>query len=481
MTSLLSGWLDQAQSASDRPALHFKGQAISRGEFWHRVARRCQAFRQAGVSKGDRVAIVLRKGPVAVECAVAAMLSGAIAVPVDVTTTRERIAAILRDVEPRVVIEDETLPETAATMPRLPVPEGADDAMILMTSGTTGAPKGIVLSHGNLSAFSDWAVQTFSLSANDHFLNIAPLHFDLAVLDVLTALRLGARVTIAEETATLFPAHLAALLEASQASVLYTVPTLLCALETKGGLETRDLAALRWVLFAGEPFPPAALGRLMKVLPQAKMANLFGPTETNVISCKILDTPPPPDDLPNIGRPCLHSKITIRDEQGEECPRGETGEICVSGPTVMRGYWRRPELTAARFRNSGELRTGDFGFVGEDNDLRFTGRRDRQVKLRGYRIELQAVELAAAQIEGVAAAAATVSADRQSLCLHVVMENPQLTDTDLLKKMALCLPRREVPDLIKRYVMLPTGSTGKIDYRALAEIHNDTIAEHLGA
>jgi len=480
MTSLLSGWLEQARGAGEQPALHFKGETLSSAVFWSGVARRYESFRQAGIGTGDRVAIALRKGPVAVECAVAAMLAGAIAVPVDVTSSPERIAAILRDIEPRLVVEDEEAADTSATIrgslgPDLPVPDASAEAMILMTSGTTGDPKGIVLTHGNLAAFSDWAVETFGLSSGDHFLNIAPLHFDLAVLDVLTALRIGAQVTIAEETATLFPAHLAALLEKSRASVLYTVPTLLAALETKGALASRDLEALRWVLFAGEPFPPAALGRLMQALPQARFANLFGPTETNVITCKLVDAAPTPEDLPNIGRPCPHSIVTIRDENGKECPHGETGEICVSGPTVMRGYWRKPELTAARYWKDGQFRTGDFGFVSPDNDLCFIGRRDRQVKLRGFRIELQAVELVAAQLEGVANAAATVSSDGQSLCLHVVTGDAQLTDADVLKKLAFRLPRREVPDLIMRYVMLPTGTTGKIDYRALAKIHHDAI------
>ena len=512
MTLLVDDCVRQAGSAGPQPLIDFKTDSFAASEVWNGVAARIDQFRAAGLARGDRVAILMRKGPGAIEALLAALMLGAIAVPIDPKSPASRAAAMISDVEPAIAVAEEDLwravlqsnvvlpgigrtittspdrPAASAGLNRafgadLPPLAAQDAALILMTSGTTGPPKGVTITHGNITAFSDWAIDHFALSAEDRFLNVAPLHFDLALLDVLTALRLGARVTVTDDASAMFPAHLAGLIERHRITVLYTVPTVLRAMVSRGGLKDRKRDTLRWILYAGETYPPAALRELMAAVPSARFANLFGPTETNVISCKIIEQPPGLDEPPNIGSPCSHGSVTICDEFGRQVEGGTLGEICVTGPTVMQGYWRRRDLTGDRYFSDrpGLFRTGDYGYSDGQGEIRFCGRRDRQVKLLGHRVELQNVEAAAATCANVSAAAVTFCDRGETLCLHVAMKPPaRLDETGLRRELNVHLSRRELPHFIVDYRLLPTTSTGKIDLRALSVKHANLLAEGHG-
>jgi acyl-CoA synthetase (AMP-forming)/AMP-acid ligase II len=346
--------------------------------------------------------------------------------------------------------------------------EPDDAALILMTSGSTGVPKGVVASHRNISAFSDWAINTFGLTKSDRFASIAPLHFDLSVLDVMTSIRIGASVRLIGEQEAVFPVELVNVLQSDATSILYTVPTTLQRMLQHGKLGQLDIPALRLVLFAGEIYPAPALCSLMNALPRPRFANLYGPSETNVVACKILDKPPQQDEMPNIGQACDHSLLIICDEHGTECAPGQTGEICVRGPTVMQGYWRRPELTdACYFENQRDLfRTGDFGYLDSYGDIRFVGRRDRQIKLAGYRIDLGEIEAITMQSRLVEAAAALVK--EEAITLHVVPVNTgTFKPVELNKWLRQKLPRYALPGRIVQHRSFPMTATGKVDYKQL--------------
>ena len=504
MTGVLRDFAARAAGAGDEPALSCAREVWSAREFWDAVHFRAGQLRASGVERGDRVTIALRKGPEAVAWLFASLLCGAIAVPLDRRAPASRLTALLADLDPAAALFDApTLARFESSGGRLPgagqlilseppaIPSDSevdrfagpplaaeDPAMILMTSGTTGDPKGIVLSHGNIAAFSDWALEVFGLGRGDRFLNIAPLHFDLSLLDILTGLRIGAQVVLAEEGDALFPARLCQLAEEHRISVLYTVPTILQAMVARGGLATRALPGLRWVLFAGEVYPPPALARLIAAVPQARFANLFGPTETNVIAWTEVEHAPATVEAPNIGSACAHSRIEICDAQGAPVGPGETGEICVAGPTVMLGYWNQPELTRERYfagRND-IFRTGDFGFRDAAGDIRFVGRQDRQAKLRGHRVELGAIEVRALALDGVAAAAATVCDAGQSLCLHVAAQpEATLSQAGLRRALSLVLPPHEVPSCFIFYEDWPTTSSGKCDMARLDANHRSLL------
>ena len=499
MSRIVDDLIARAQAAGDEAALAWKDGAIPGRRFWDGVAGRAESLSRSGVAQGDRVAIWLPKGPATVETLFAVMINGAIAVPIDPGFPAARATAVLGEIGPAMLVTDgkrrDMLAGGAVERSRVVVTDamegsepggdplarkaiGEDDpAMILMTSGSTGTPKGIVLTHGNLAAFSDWAIGQFGLTREDRFFSLAPLHFDLSLLDVLTSQRLGASVYLVGETEALFPGPVAMALERQRATVFYSVPTTLQRLLSHGGLADRDLGALRWLLFAGEVFPAPVLAALMEAVPEPGYANLYGPTETNVVSCKLLDAAPELGEKPNVGLPCPHSDISIRDEHGNKLATGETGEICVAGPTVTQGYWRRPDLTASAFSDAPDrlYHTGDYGYFDEAGDLRYLGRRDRQAKLRGYRVELEEVELTAMDTGLVEGAVATVADG--ALCLHVVAHDPKaFAPSALTRALAERLPRYALPDRVEMHEAFPTTSSGKVDMQALAECAGGTDA-----
>jgi amino acid adenylation domain-containing protein len=503
LTGILRDFARRFEEADDSCALRLGAQGVSQKEFWSLVHARAHDLARRGAGKGDRVCLYMAKGPTAVGWLFACLLSGVIAVPLDRKAPARRLDATLAEVSPILTVFDDVSLKRFEKLGCNALPEDrrlqcageiafhgdefegpdlgpGDPALILMTSGTTGDPKGIVLTHRNLEAFSDWAIDTFGLSSGDRFLNIAPLHFDLSLLDVMTALRIGAEVVIAGEADTLFPAKLCGLLNEHAVSVIYTVPTILQAMVAKGGLAAHEPESLRWVLFAGEPYPAPALEQLMAALPRARFANLFGPTETNVITWKEMVAGEIGDGPPNIGAACSHASVGLRGADGDPVPHGEIGEICVAGPTVMQGYWNRDYATRARYfaSDDGVFRTGDYGFLDEGGDIRFTGRRDAQVKLRGNRIELGGIEAAALAIEGVNAAAATVCDAGQTLCLHLAAEEGAGLSRDaLLRGLSRRLPAHELPQHFIFYAKWPTTSSGKSDVRSLRKNHHALLTK----
>ncbi|MCA1749202.1 MAG: AMP-binding protein [Sphingomonadales bacterium] len=498
MALLIEDALGRLGDGGETEALVWRDGIRTEREFAAAVGSRAGHFRTRGLKPGDRVLISLPKGPVAVECLFATLACGGIAVPVDPSTPPERLRAILSEIAPFCILADGPLDGVTPGEPvdRLqldpfaagqggaadgfaPVSVSGDDvALVLMTSGSTGTPKGIAITHANITAFSDWAIASFGLTAADRFISIAPLHFDLSVLDILTSRRIGAMAYLADRPETLFPGQLTEAIETHRISILYTVPTALRLMHSHGGLAARSLGALRWIFYAGEVYPPRQLAALMADVPTPRYANLYGPTETNVICCDLLDGPPTEHAPPSIGRPCSHSEISICDQSGGRVETGERGEICVAGPTVMAGYWRRPDLTrSCYFEGDGTVfRTGDLGFTDEQGAIRFLGRRDRQVKIRGHRVELpeiEAVALASGLVDSAAATVADPGENNGSLWLHVGVEDGSHFDPSQLNGfLADRLTGPSMPDRICARRRMPVTPTGKLDLAALQAEHH---------
>lgn len=441
----------------------------------------------AGLAPGDRVAILARKSAETIAAFLGASLTGIVFVPLDNKAAPDYWRAVMSDLQVRALLTDRAmaadtfspirvLPLVAA--PGEPVSGNAtvsmlarrrtthDDAYILPTSGSTGRPKGVLLSHTNALSFVDWAIREIELQPDDAVLGIAPFQFDLSVFDIYAALQRRARLVLAPELAATFPGLIVEAIEVNRVSVLYTVPTVLRTLLDTGALAGDAVASLRVIIYAGEPFPAPALARVMRALPNVSFYNFFGPTETNVCLAHRLTAPPADGAEVPIGTAASFADIRLVDPAGAEVAAGAIGEILVDGPTVMKGY-----ITANGFMPAPRpFATGDFARRGPDDALYFCGRRDQQVKVRGMRIELPAVDDALLTYPGVSEAATFVIG--QDLVACVGARDP----IDEAALAAHCRSRLAPGSQPHRFVRLgsfPRLSNGKVDRVGLkAQVSN---------
>lgn len=482
-----------------------------------RVARLLHAD---GVRPGDRVGLYLDKSLEAVVGIYGILGAGATYVPLDPSAPPPRLGSIAADAGLRCLITGkekagdwaalrsegaplETLVVLNAAEGEVAAPDGVRTvtssslaehaaeppadvprsqsslAYILYTSGSTGVPKGVMLSHLNAMAFVDWVAEEFEVTEADRLSSHAPLHFDLSVLDLFVAAKTGAAVVLVPAQLALFPVELARWIRDAEISVWYSVPSILTLLVLRGKLQETRLPALRTVLFAGEVFPTKYLHELVQLLPGVRFANLFGPTETNV--CTWYEVPrwegEPPAAIP-IGKPITGVDVFAVGEDGAVKPPGDVGELYVRGPTVMQGYWGDEERTARTLLRDWDgdadgypvYRTGDLAHLDENGDWIFLGRRDSQIKSRGYRIELGDIE-AALHLHPSVVECAVVAVPDEVVTNRIkafVVPRGTPDEEELTRFCTARLPRYMAPELYEFRSDLPRSSTGKVDRRALA-------------
>lgn len=510
---------DSVHRHPDKTAVRARGRSLTYGELDRRSSQLARLLRERGVERGDRVGLFFPKAVESVVAMLGVLKAGAVYVPLDphaparrvaaiaedcgvraLVTTAERLAtlprrdlacAVLVSGEPRVTSDGPEVPQipripwsALETFPAAAPPESAiesDLAYILYTSGSTGQPKGVMLTHRNALTFVDWCAATFRIGPDDRLSNHAPLHFDLSVFDVYNALAAGATVSLIHEEITVFPQRLAALLEDHGITVWYSVPSALVYLLLHGDLASRDLDRLRLVLFAGEVFPMKYLRQLADLVPRVELYNLYGPTETNVCTYHRVDRfrLAGQDRLP-IGRACANTDVVALDESGRPIPVGGTGELYVRGPSVTPGYWGDPDKTRRALvddprpprRDERLYRTGDLVTPDASGEYVFLGRRDSQVKSRGYRIELGDVEAALYAHPAVVEAAVVAVPDDDigsRLRAYVALRaGESVSPSALQAHCAARVPRYMVPEHIEVRGELPRTSTGKTDRTRLA-------------
>jgi amino acid adenylation domain-containing protein len=495
------------------------GEERSYGELDRDANGVARALIEMGIGRGDRVGLFLDKGIQAITGLYGAMKAGAAYVPIDprgpaargglvgadcqigaLITTPELGPSLLGEMAgaghaPRgvivvgspgsvrwpegieVVSYDRALEMGTEDPPGVPVVE-ADLAYILYTSGSTGVPKGVMLTHRNALAFVEWAAETIGVGDDDVMSSHAPLHFDLSVFDLYVAALAGATVVVVPADEAYLGRSLADVICRESITTWYSVPSALMLL-TRSVTEPGELPSLRTVVFAGEVYPTKHLRDLRRLLPGVTLWNIYGPTETNVITAyQVLDLPEDDRTIP-IGRACANTDVFVVRDDGGLAGVGEEGELYARGPTVMKGYWNRPERTAEVLVQNQlfphlpdpAYRTGDIVRVRPDGDLDFLGRRDHQIKSRGYRIDLGEVEAAMSSLPGVEEAVA-VALDHQSWGTQIVAcviarDGEALTENTVRRHVAGRLPRYMVPTRVRILATFPRTSTGKVDRRAI--------------
>jgi len=449
----------------------------------------CARLRSLGAGPGQRVAVCLERSRAVPVALLAVLRAGAAYVPLDPRYPAERIAWVLEDAAPAVLLTGEAkrasmavpagtavLALDAAPWPAAPVappgrPPGPDDtAYLIYTSGSTGRPKGVEVTHLGLSNFLASMGVAPGLSAADRLLSVTTISFDIAGLELFLPLVTGARVHLASAEEAADGGRLAALLRESCPTVMQATPATWRMLIGAGWAGQPGLRAL----CGGEALPRDLADQLLGRT--AELWNLYGPTETTIWS-SLWRVGPGTGPVP-IGLPVAHNRLYVLDRHGQPAPVGAPGEIHIGGAGVARGYWRRPELTAERFvpdpwggPGARMYRTGDLGLVRADGALEYLGRVDHQVKIRGHRVEPDEVAAVLREHPSVAAAAVVAreagAGDLRLVAYYVARTDPGPGRAELREALRRRLPEHMVPAFLVQLEALPLTPNGKLDRNAL--------------
>ena len=484
------------------------GRSITYAELNDQANRVAAFLVRRGVQPGDRVGMLLPKGIDAITVMLGTVKARAAYVPADYSGPLERARTILTDCGVRAVFLH---PRCAGVVPAdgdwLPVqivvgekPPSAPDmatwsdvlasaplaavsgrrsddlAYILYTSGSTGIPKGVMLSHENAVSFVEWCSSAFNPRSDDQFSSHAPFHFDLSVLDIYLCLKHAATLHVISEDLGKTPKELARFIAGRRLTMWYSTPSTLALLAEFGDLTAVDCSTLRVVLFAGEVFPVKHLRHIVSLWPQATFYNLYGPTETNVCTYARIPAEIPADRTTPypIGFLCSHCDGVVLDDERQAVPQGAEGLLYIGGASLFSGYWNRPNENAHVFFERAGRRwynTGDVVREDPTDGFIYLGRRDRMVKRRGYRIELGEIEKGLYQHPQVREAAVVAVPDGEAgVKIAAFIATRQGERPSIIDLKTFCgkqLLSYMSPDSFVFVDALPMTSTDKVDYQTL--------------
>ena len=479
----------------DRTALIHDGGSLSYEALTHAeraVALRLGTYLDSGI---NTIGLCLDRSPELIIAVLGIVQAGAAYVPIDPSYPVERIAGMLEDAKPPVVITSQShqhlFKGTAAKVlliedidlengPRFeaPCPATPDDLLyVLFTSGSTGRPKGVAMHHAPLTNLIQWQLRTSVCGAGDRTLQFAPISFDVSFQEIFTTFAQGGTLVLITDEDRLNSTQLLRKIIAQRINRII-VPFVALQYLAEAVERTGEVpSTLKEVFTSGEQLKiTPAIANLFKQLPGCRFCNQYGPTEGHVVSeLELKGDPSTWPALPNIGTAIDHVKLYVLDEQMKPVPTGEEGELYLGGACVATGYIGRDDLTAERFlvdpfNPGGRMyKTGDRAAELPNGEIDYNGRIDGQVKVRGYRIELGEVEVAMEKHAAVEQAVATVREDRPGLkrLIGYYVAKHDLNTNELRKHLASLLPDYMQPSAFVAVKELPRTPSGKIDRKAL--------------
>jgi mycobactin phenyloxazoline synthetase len=485
--ALHDGFFRCAAARPEAPAVYASSGSLTYGQLRSQALAVAAALQQAGVRAGDTVAVLGPKCAEQIPALLGILAAGAAYVPIGVDQPADRAGRILDTSAVSAALV------CGAVAAGLPVPtmtvgealrRGAPEtrplptvstelAYVLFTSGSTGEPKGVEMTHDAAMNTVEFLSSHFDIGPGDRCLALSALECDMSVLDIFATLRAGGTIVVVDEAQRRDPDSWARLIDTRKVTVLNFLPGWLEMLLEAG---RGRLSSVRVAAIGGDWVRPELARRLKTEAPHLRFAGLGGATETAVHAtiCETTDPPPQWTAVP-YGTPFPNIACRVVDGWGDDCPDWVAGELWVSGRGIARGYRGQPDLTAERFvTRSGRTwyRTGDLARYWPDGTLEFLGRADHRVKVSGYRIELGEVEAALRRVPGVVAAVAAVvptTAGSDVLAAVVHVDDERLTAGEIREDMRNFVPAHMVPRHVSLVERIPYTIGGKIDRRAVAD------------
>lgn len=492
MIKAITDYLDiTAEKFAEKPAFVDENGSITFGQL-KRDAMAMASFVIKEKIFREPIAIFMPKSKECICAFMGSAYSGNFYCTIDIAMPTERINKILQKLQPKMVVTVEECAEKIAEWEydgkivlyaeaiKHTVDEQAilrvqnktidmDLLYVLFTSGSTGMPKGVAITHQSVIDYAKWVTETFNITSEDRFANQSPFYFDKTIFEIYSTIKMGATMYIIPQLYLSFPMKLLQYLEDNEITTIFWVPSVMCAVVNLKAFTKLVPSKLTKIFFSGEPMPTKQLNVWRRYLPNASYTNLYGPTEiTDVCTYYTLNREFGDDEPLPIGWPCRNTEILILNDENQLVGDGEIGELCIRGRALAMGYyndWEKSEVGFVQnplnsaFRDL-IYRSGDIVKYNQYGEIEYLGRKDFQIKHRGYRIDLGEIETASGLIENIERCACAYNEKKSEIVMFYV---GNVESEEIAKILESKIPHYMIPKRFVKKSTLPLNANGKIN------------------